>query len=239
MKLQDTYDLLRKFERCATEAEVSVVTLAAASSLGAERYFAGSMPVFGASPTDQLKHVIGGSWPEEWAARYFSKGYLDDDPTIAHVRTSSAAMIWGKEVPASKNARKVMSEARAFGLKKGITVPQGSLDGLTIGISFAGEHMDTSNPLATTKLTTISSYAVASILRVQRNGLNERPVVLSDREKEVLYWVAEGKTGFEISIIMNRSTGTIEKHFRTLLEKLGTKNRAHAVAEALRRGIIR
>ncbi|MEM8750138.1 MAG: LuxR family transcriptional regulator [Pseudomonadota bacterium] len=238
MKLPDTFDLLQKFERCTSEDEVTRVTLDAAAEYGVEHYLSGTMPHPGSSPSEQMNHIIGGYWPEGWARRYFQKNYIDRDPTIDHVRNSSAVLVWNGIQPSSKDEKKVMHEAGDFGLIEGITVPQHSLDGLKIGISFAGRHMDTSNPFAKTALTVIGSYAVATTMRARRRNQGEKLVALTPREREVLYWIAEGKTGHEIGVILTLANATVEKHFRGLMSKLGAQNRAHAVAEAIRRGII-
>lgn len=58
------------------------------------------------------------------------------------------------------------------------------------------------------------------------------------REKEIISWVAEGKTALEIGVILGRSEHTIRKHVRNISEKLEVMNSAHLVAKAMRRGII-
>lgn len=61
---------------------------------------------------------------------------------------------------------------------------------------------------------------------------------ITGREKEIIVWVAEGKTAPEIGIILGRSEHTIRKHVLNISEKLDVVNIAHLVAKALRSGII-
>ncbi len=61
---------------------------------------------------------------------------------------------------------------------------------------------------------------------------------LTDREKQVLKLVAEGKTNKEIAGILGISVKTAMGHRANLMEKLGIHNRAELVKFALRRGII-
>ena len=238
MRLQETYEMLQKFESCQTEEQVSIVALDAASEFGAEYYLSGTMPPPISSPENQMKHLIIGSWPKEWSERYFSCKYLQDDPTITHVRKNIAPLIWDdlNQIDSSRNF--VMDEARDFGLLHGITIPQQSLDGLKIGISFAGRHMETSNPNSSIALTVIGAYAVSSALRVLKHKRRNRQVNLTKREREILYWIAEGKTSWEIGIILSIAKPTVEKHFTALQHKLKVNNRTHAVAEALRCGLL-
>jgi len=61
---------------------------------------------------------------------------------------------------------------------------------------------------------------------------------LSEKELEVLKWARAGKTVWEISRIREISQATVKFHLRNIYLKLGVANRAHAVGEALRRGLL-
>lgn len=63
--------------------------------------------------------------------------------------------------------------------------------------------------------------------------------VLSTREREVLQWVKEGKTNWEISRILSISERTVKFHVQNTLAKLDASNRGHAVVLALTSGLIR
>jgi two-component system nitrate/nitrite response regulator NarL len=65
----------------------------------------------------------------------------------------------------------------------------------------------------------------------------ERPL-LSERESQVLRLIAEGLTGPEIGSRLHISSSTVKSHVKSVLEKLGVSDRAAAVAEAMRRGVI-
>jgi transcriptional regulator EpsA len=54
---------------------------------------------------------------------------------------------------------------------------------------------------------------------------------LSDREAEVLCWVALGKTNPEIGSILNISEFTIKNHMQRIFKKLNVTNRAQAVSK--------
>ncbi|HYM57365.1 MAG TPA: helix-turn-helix transcriptional regulator [Solirubrobacteraceae bacterium] len=62
------------------------------------------------------------------------------------------------------------------------------------------------------------------------------PSRLTDREREVLARVALGETGQTIARELSITGATVESHVRNILEKLGAKNRPHAVALALQSG---
>jgi two-component system, NarL family, nitrate/nitrite response regulator NarL len=64
-----------------------------------------------------------------------------------------------------------------------------------------------------------------------------RPV-LTSREHEILLLIAEGKTAPAIGSELFLSTATVKTHLAHLYEKLGVGDRAAAVAEAMRRGLL-
>jgi two-component system, NarL family, nitrate/nitrite response regulator NarL len=63
-------------------------------------------------------------------------------------------------------------------------------------------------------------------------------VQLTPRERDVLGGLAEGKSAPQIASELHVSPATVKTHLKTLYEKLGVSDRAAAVAEAMRRGLI-
>lgn len=57
---------------------------------------------------------------------------------------------------------------------------------------------------------------------------------LTERESEVLYWVANGKSNRETAQILSMSPRTVNKHLETIFHKLGVDNRTTAAGIALR-----
>lgn len=71
----------------------------------------------------------------------------------------------------------------------------------------------------------------------QRN-LEDSYDLLTDREKEILQLLAEGKANKEIASILNLSVYTVETHRSNLMQKLGLHNTAEIVLYAVRKKII-
>lgn len=61
---------------------------------------------------------------------------------------------------------------------------------------------------------------------------------LSERERECLFWVSEGKTTDEIALILGVSGNTVNKYIVSSIQKLSAGNRTMAVAVAIRNGLI-
>ncbi|CAM3568698.1 DNA-binding NarL/FixJ family response regulator [Stackebrandtia soli] len=64
------------------------------------------------------------------------------------------------------------------------------------------------------------------------------PRGLTERELQVLRGMSEGKSNAEIGRDLFVSEDTVKTHARRLFRKLGARDRAHAVAEAFRGGIV-
>jgi LuxR family quorum sensing-dependent transcriptional regulator len=63
--------------------------------------------------------------------------------------------------------------------------------------------------------------------------------LLTAREIEVLRWVANGKSAWEIGEILHITKRTVDEHVQTGVRKLDALNRTHAVALAISDGIIK
>ena len=86
-----------------------------------------------------------------------------------------------------------------------------------------------------TTLGTDVQAAVAHEIR-RRSGDQER--LLTRREDEILRFTAEGMSAPDIARELHLGTTTVKTHLQRVYEKLGVSDRAAAVAEAMRRGIL-
>ena len=70
--------------------------------------------------------------------------------------------------------------------------------------------------------------------RVQVEQLVVRLGQLSERERQIMVWVAMGKTNPEIGCILRISEFTVKNHMKSIFSKLDVTNRAQAVAKLTR-----
>ena len=61
---------------------------------------------------------------------------------------------------------------------------------------------------------------------------------LTKREVECLAWTAQGKTSWEISLILDIAESTVNFHLKNTMRKLGVYSKTHAVAKTLVLGLI-
>jgi DNA-binding NarL/FixJ family response regulator len=56
---------------------------------------------------------------------------------------------------------------------------------------------------------------------------------LSAREAEILLWVAQGKTNYEVGTILTISAATVKKHLENIYKKMGVEGRNAATLRAI------
>ena len=76
------------------------------------------------------------------------------------------------------------------------------------------------------------------VRHLQQRGLEDSYHLLTDREKEVLQLLAEGRSNKEVASALDVSLSTVETHRANLMQKLGLHNTAEIVLYAVRKRII-
>jgi two-component system, NarL family, response regulator NreC len=88
------------------------------------------------------------------------------------------------------------------------------------------------------------SPAVTAVLvedyvrQLQARGLTDTYRLLTDREREILQLLAEGRSNKEVASLLNLGVSTVETHRANLMQKLNLHNTAEIVLYAVRKGII-
>ncbi|MCB1391710.1 LuxR family transcriptional regulator [Nitrobacter sp.] len=236
--LDDTLTCITRLDKASSPAQIADVVIDVARPFGFSHVLAGIIPVPGMSAEQQISNVVLHRWPKAWSERYFTQGYLFDDPTIQRVNTSTEPFLWSELEPSYRNTpapTRVMGEAREFNLGCGFTVPMITLDGQAAGFSLASERADVP-PKVRRQLQLIAMHAFA---RALAQKYNPAPVNLTPREMDILQWMAEGKSDWEIGVILKVSEHFVDKIARQLRAKLNATNRTQTVATALRHNLIR
>ena len=177
------------------------------------------------------------TYGQAWKTHYMQHKLHHVDPTIHRAALSLAPVDWSRFVRDAKfNA--VFRAADDFGISAtGMTVPirgpYGDRGLLSVTTSMpAGDW----KRLSVQIVGELQAAAVHLHDAVMRAGLQvpllSRPS-LSAREREVLQWVAAGKSQQDIGDILSISPRTVEVHLRSAREKLGALTTAQAVGRAI------
>jgi DNA-binding CsgD family transcriptional regulator len=125
-----------------------------------------------------------------------------------------------------------MRECHTHGFKPASSGKTGSM------FCFAGLVMERDTRTAAI-LDLIVPHLHLNLSRIcEKRQMENRNVHLSCREKEVLDWLKQGKSSWDISVILGISERTVNFHVHNIMQKLAATNRPQALAVATRLGLI-
>jgi LuxR family quorum sensing-dependent transcriptional regulator len=234
------FSWIADIDRAKTPAAVLLELARAGRHFGLERTIVASFP---AAPKRLEPYIQIHNWPRGWYERYNSEDYVHCDPVIRKLRSTLKPVVWN-EAPydhtSEKRANLVMNEAREFRLRNGLSVPIYTLSGDQAGVSFGGDHFELGEEdKAALHMIAIYGHGRVSALRRPRSGGGgKRPARLSPREREILQWVAAGKTSADIGDMLHIGYQSVETYIKRACVKLDAISRTQAVVEAMRARLI-
>ncbi|MFD2740410.1 LuxR family transcriptional regulator [Sulfitobacter aestuarii] len=195
----------------------------------------------GLNPAAQSVHGFV-NYPEEWQARYVTRGFQHRDPALLLASRSIAPVDW-QRLRDEASFHDIFRDAHDFGISnQGMTIPVRGPFG-DIGLfSVTRDCGDREWALLKTKIIgALQSAAVHlhdNVIRSRAQSALPAGPRLSPRETEALQWIAAGKSQLDVSDILSISQRTVEVHLRSAREKLGALSTAQAVARAIGLGLI-
>ena len=253
---QDALSAIERIGAAQSAAVIGNVIVRMASSFGYEHICF----VASGNSSSQPFHdrVLWEAWPKQWAEQYRRSNFYTSDPVAPEIRRRVEMFAWS-DVPLHKMSpasRRIMDiAAEDYDLKFGLCAPVHGLNGYQAGLSLAGREVERTRE-ANAAIELVAMYASNrfAVLRAREQPKKNkedhkenattatRPVakaaVLTTREREVMNWVAAGKTAWDTSVILSISEDTVNKTVTAAMHKLNAHTRAQAVAEAIKRGLI-
>jgi DNA-binding CsgD family transcriptional regulator len=101
---------------------------------------------------------------------------------------------------------------------------------------FSANRPGSIDPEGLSRAQMLACYALSQVPELLAAVAMQDP--LSERERECLYWASAGKTTDEVAMILGVSSNTVNSYVAHAIQKFGAKNRAMAMATAIRNGII-
>lgn len=216
---------------------VHATVLAAIRDYGFEKFIVSGLPDRG---MDVRPFVLLSGWDDEWYQRYTGLGYVHLDPVARNCFATTLPFDWSS-APYDRvedvSARRVMDEARDFGMDEGLCVPV-HLEGGMQGVASLVGRTDWLDEKQRLELHMLALYAHGRLRFLNTIGKPPARRLITPREAEVLKWVAAGKTASEIADITGMASRTVNQHCENAQKRLGTNNRLHTVVEALRQKLI-
>ena len=159
-------------------------------------------------PSINLKagHGIMRNYPESWMKHYTDKGYEKIDPVPQYSFRTSRPFMWDfveNHLSISEIQKKVMLEAKEAKLLDGIGIPiygvNGELSGIGLASSTGGIDVNQNILL---KIRAICQQFHVTYTMLECFDDNRNNIKLTNREKEILLWAAEGKSDTIIADIL-------------------------------------
>jgi LuxR family transcriptional regulator, quorum-sensing system regulator BjaR1 len=182
------------------------------------------------------------SWGHSVMQPFVREDLFNHDPVIAASRTITAPLVWDFSIydPTNPKHVQMMDLRRSCNVSGGICIPVFEPYSGRSVLYLSGNSFGTCEMTLTT-LTIIAQSIASRINHLRSTGVNtvKRLSVfttethLSHREREVLGWIAFGKSSKDIAVIMSLSEHTINDYVNKAAEKLNASNRTEAVFRAL------
>ncbi len=189
------------------------------------------------SASQQLdrQSVLMCTWPAEFADTYYAHHYAHD-VILRKILRSRCAIDWpqvfeGRSL--SPDESRMIEHAARVGMRFGLAIPITEAGGNVGFVGLSGPHSCT-DARCRSALTLVSIYVYHRLRALAAaNGTGQR---LSRRELEVLRWIAEGKSDWQIGRILAISAKTVNYHIENVKRKFGVATRMQAVVSAIQRG---
>ncbi len=185
--------------------------------------------------------AVATNYPADWCSYYFEKRYHEFDPVILRTPGLSGPFLWeqlGQRFHFDAREQLVLREAQSAGLKRGVCIPLFGPSGRVSVMSFVSSFDDAGVFRPIPRLTALACHFHVAFREIVPQSGFTPPIELSLREKECLRWIADGKSSWDIGMILNISENTVNFHIKNAMRKLETTNRTVAVVKALRLGLV-
>lgn len=197
-------------------------------------------PIFD-EPNSIRTVVYADGFSQEWLKLYERADFRSLDPVPARTFEHGSLLAWRDAMtrwPNTPEQEEFFKAMREHGLRDGFGLPLFGPRGRT-----AYASIDFGMPLDDVDPTSVG------LVRALAQGAHQRlcnliddvrsPPDLSDREKQVLLWLARSKSTTDIGTILDLSPETVRTYCQRIYQKLGVSDRLGAVIRALKLGLVR
>lgn len=195
----------------------------------------------GLDPIAQTVHGFV-NYPDEWQQLYVQHSFQHRDPTLLSASRSIAPVDW-KRLHTEREFDQIFSKAHDFGIsKQGLTIPvrgpYGDIGLFSVTRDCSEREWQLLKANILSELQAAAVHLHDHVIRSHALGAKLTDPSLPQREKDVLQWIAAGKTQQDVGDILSISNRTVEVHLRSSRTKLGALSTAQAVGRAIGLGLI-
>ena len=210
----------------------------AAAHFGADKFSYHFTPVF-ASQVSDATEVRAEGFSVEWLDLYESAGFRRIDPIPDAVMRAGHTISWEEaleDVEQTEEVAQFIRALRAHGITNGFGVPLfGPANRDAYGaFGFPKDHTPTEE-----QVVALTMVARAGHDRVcQLVSIEDGEISLSEREQQVLGYIARGKSNNVIAQLLEISPETVSTYVKRIYAKLGTSDRVGTTVKALKLKLV-
>jgi DNA-binding CsgD family transcriptional regulator len=188
-------------------------------------------------------HVVDNT-PLAYTQAYHDTGLAQQDPVMQHVKRATVPIIWDQQTYVSRGFGEMWEHQARYGYRTGIALAIHLPDGRHFSLGVERDRPLSSNPRTLTRLVAdlqlFAVHAQDAAFRILTSPPPPRVggPTLTPREIEALKWTMDGKTAWEVGVIMSISERTAVLHIQNAMHKLDSINKHQAVLKALRLGLL-
>jgi len=186
--------------------------------------------------------------PVKWLQEYEDRNAMDYDPIHAYARNMlgnefgrawTLSEIVNNTEYLSPKQRSLCDLAKAHGLTGGVIVAlRGPRTAYTTMSLLTFNQDRDARSILSHKKAAILRLAADTYAELTSSHIGSLEIRITPEERRILNWVAGGKTAKDIAGLLDITQDGVRYHLRSVYQKLGAENNAHAVAIALSLGLI-
>jgi LuxR family transcriptional regulator, quorum-sensing system regulator CciR len=192
-------------------------------------------------PNDLLVHLH--NYSEDRATAYFEEQHYRHDPVLQACNYTNVGFAWEEIhtlIRMTPRLQNTLDSCHAYGLGEGYTVPAhipGEPPGSCSFVTEAGIPLPRQNLMA---VQLIGSFAFQAGRRISGLAAKGYPTAtrLTRRQRDCVYWVARGKTDWEISRILGISEETVTQHINLARKRYCVDRRTVLAVRAIHDGQV-
>ncbi|MBX9863583.1 MAG: LuxR family transcriptional regulator [Hyphomicrobium sp.] len=181
------------------------------------------------------------SYSRDWVHRYVSQDYVSIDPVIQVGLGRILPLDWSDVRDHTPAARNFFGESIEFGLgHQGLSIPIRGANNETamfsLNADWTSRRWKAEQRRIRRDFLVISNHFHNRVL--EQLGAPPPDFKLTTRELECLKWAANGKSAFDISVILCISERLVRYHFECVRSKMQVSSIIQAVARAIKLNLI-
>jgi DNA-binding CsgD family transcriptional regulator len=189
------------------------------------------------------------NYPVRWLLHYMRKGYYRADPLVAHCQNHNLGMIWTSKpkdwANFSPEVQEIATMARKEGWTGGVAIPVPAMPCRGTFALLTRQPLDLVKTMLDNALLlgpVIGLHIHDALLEIALSktfsALDRKNLYLTDLEKDILQWTADGMPGKQVADQLGISVKAVERQLERVRERFKAPNRAKMLVMGYALGLI-